>query len=112
MLFLQEDVEISLQTIHNIATENLGSLCITKSYRPLQISLNTERYESARQKVDLAAVVLQDVGVNRHGEFVAPLLILLLHYGFHLYVQMYLSARQRIILYNWVLSVLAQSTAL
>lgn len=64
----QGDVEFSLQTIHNIATENLGSLCITKSYRPLQISLNTERYDGARQKVDLAALVLQDVGVNRHGK--------------------------------------------
>lgn len=73
----QEDVDISLQTIHNIATESLGSLCITKSFRPLQISLNTERYESARQKVDLAAVVLQDVGVNRHGELLSPLIITL-----------------------------------
>lgn len=67
-------MEISLQTIHNIATENLGSLCITKSYGPLQVSLNTERYESARQKVDLAAVVLQDVGVNRHGGFLSALI--------------------------------------
>lgn len=75
--FFQEDVDISLQTIHNIATESLGSLCITKSFRPLQISLNTERYESARQKVDLAAVVLQDVGVNRHGELLTPLIITL-----------------------------------
>lgn len=38
-----------------------------KAFRTLQVALNTERYEGARQKVDLAAVVLQDVGVNRHG---------------------------------------------
>lgn len=60
-------MENSLQTIHDIATENLGTLCVSKAFRPLEISLNTERYEGARQKADLAAVVLQDVGVNRHG---------------------------------------------
>lgn len=60
-------MEASLQTVHDIATENLGSLCVSKAFRPLQIALNTERYEGARQKADLAAVVLQDVGINRHG---------------------------------------------
>nr|XP_029714675.1 probable G-protein coupled receptor CG31760 isoform X1 [Aedes albopictus] len=59
-------IEDSLQTIHDIATENLGTLCLTKLFRPLQITLNPERYTGARQKADLAAVVLQDVGVARH----------------------------------------------
>lgn len=63
----QDAIESSLQTIHDIVTENLGTLCISTSYRPLQIALNAERYESTRQKADLAALVLQDVGVNRHG---------------------------------------------
>lgn len=66
-IHLQDMVELSLQTIHDIVTENLGTLCISKSYRPLQIALNADRYESTRQKADLAALVLQDVGVNRHG---------------------------------------------
>ncbi|XP_058450108.1 probable G-protein coupled receptor CG31760 isoform X3 [Malaya genurostris] len=61
-----EAVEDSLQTIHDIATENLGTLCLSKQYRPLRILLNPERYTGARQKADLAAVVLQDVGVARH----------------------------------------------
>lgn len=61
-----EAVEDSLQTIHDIATENLGTLCLTKLFRPLRITLNPERYAGARQKADLAAVVLQDVGVARH----------------------------------------------
>lgn len=61
-------IEDSLQTIHDIATENLGTLCLTKLFRPLQITLNPERYTGARQKADLAAVVLQDVGVARHNE--------------------------------------------
>ncbi|XP_055550047.1 probable G-protein coupled receptor CG31760 isoform X2 [Wyeomyia smithii] len=61
-----EAIEDSLQTIHDIATENLGTLCLTKLFRPLRITLNPERYSGARQKADLAAVVLQDVGVARH----------------------------------------------
>ena len=66
-IVFQEAVDSSLQIIHDIATENLGSLCVSRVFRPLQIALNTERYEGARQKADLAAVVLQEVGVNRHG---------------------------------------------
>ncbi|XP_049535012.1 probable G-protein coupled receptor CG31760 [Anopheles darlingi] len=62
----EEAIEDSLQTIHDIATENLGALCLTKLFRPLKIALNPERYTGARQKADLAAVVLQDVGVSRH----------------------------------------------
>lgn len=60
-------MEQSLVTIHDITNENLGSLCVTKAFRPLTIALNTARYEGARQKVDLAAAVLAEVGVNRHG---------------------------------------------
>lgn len=60
-------MERSLQIIHDIATENLGNLCVTKTFRPLDIALNTHRYDGARQKVDLAATVLQEVGVQRHG---------------------------------------------
>lgn len=58
-------MEQSLLAIHDITNENLGSLCVTKAFRPLSISLNTARYEGSRQKVDLAAAVLADVGVNR-----------------------------------------------
>lgn len=66
-LLFQESVEISLKTVHDIATENLGTLCVSQAYRPLKIPLNADRFEGTRQKADLAAVVLQDVGVNRHG---------------------------------------------
>lgn len=65
--FLQESIETSLKIIHDIATENIGTLCITKIFSPLKIPLNTEQYDGARQKSDLASVVLQDVGFNRHG---------------------------------------------
>lgn len=63
----QESIETSLKIIHDIATENIGTLCITKNFSPLKIFLNTEQYDGARQKSDLASVVLQDVGFNRHG---------------------------------------------
>ena len=66
-IYFQESIESSLKTIHDIATENLGTLCMSQAFRPLKIPLNAERYEGARQKADLAAIVLQDVGVNRHG---------------------------------------------
>jgi len=62
----KESIESSLQIIHDISTENIGSLCIDKHYSSLQIPLNTERYDGARQKSDLASVVLQDLGFNRH----------------------------------------------
>lgn len=54
-------------TIHDIATENLGTLCISTLYRPLQVPINSERYDSSRQKADLIASILQEVGIIRHG---------------------------------------------
>ncbi|KAH8267427.1 hypothetical protein KR018_001042 [Drosophila ironensis] len=60
-------IEQSLVTVHDIATENLGTLCISTLFRPLQVPINSERYESSRQKADLAASILQEVGIIRHG---------------------------------------------
>lgn len=62
----EEDIDSSLQTIHDVATENLGALCVSQIYRPLSIPLNVDRYEGTRQKADLAAIVLQDVSVSHH----------------------------------------------
>lgn len=62
----EEEIDSSLQTIHDVATENLGALCVSLIYRPLSIPLNVDRYEGTRQKADLAAIVLQDVGVSHH----------------------------------------------
>lgn len=66
-LSFQTAIEQSLVTIHDIATENLGTLCISTLYRPLQVPINSERFESSRQKADLAASILQEVGIIRHG---------------------------------------------
>jgi hypothetical protein len=62
----QDSIESSLQIIHDISTENIGALCITKHYSPLKIPLTTERYDGVRQKSDLASVILQDLGFNHH----------------------------------------------
>lgn len=71
LLSPQESIESSLQIIHDISTENIGTLCINKLYSPLKIPLNTQRYDGARQKSDLASVILQDLGFNRHsGELI------------------------------------------
>ncbi|XP_067003121.1 probable G-protein coupled receptor CG31760 [Anabrus simplex] len=58
--------EEALQVIHDVATENLGALCVTEPYRSLPAPLNTLRYDSTRQKADMAAILLQDVGVAHH----------------------------------------------
>lgn len=82
---LQTAIEQSLVTIHDIATENLGTLCISTLYRPLQVPINSERFESSRQKADLAASILQEVGIIRHGgELLTQLYTQLYMYVYHM----------------------------
>lgn len=79
---VQESIESSLQIVHDISTENIGTLCISKQYSPLKIPLNTERYDGARQKSDLASVILQDLGFNKHsGEYLWAKIVVLLWQG-------------------------------
>ncbi|XP_037927635.1 probable G-protein coupled receptor CG31760 [Teleopsis dalmanni] len=66
-IITRDAIEQSLVTVHDIATENLGTLCISTLYRPLQVPINSERYDSSRQKADLVASILLDVGIIRHG---------------------------------------------
>lgn len=58
--------EVALQVIHDVATESRRALCVTEPYRSLQVPLVPLRYESARQKTDMAAMILQDIGVAHH----------------------------------------------
>lgn len=62
----QESVESSLQIVHDIATENIGTLCMSTQYTALKIPLTTARYDGVRQKSDLASSILQELGFNRH----------------------------------------------
>ena len=63
---LLQDSEEALQMIHDVATENMGALCVTEAYRSLKTPLATSQYEGARQKADMAAMLLQDIGVSHH----------------------------------------------
>jgi G protein-coupled receptor 158 len=64
----KEDLEESLKAIDDVATKSLGLLCVTEKFRSLSVPLATARFESARQKADLAATLLQDLGVAHHNE--------------------------------------------
>ncbi|CAH1966748.1 unnamed protein product [Acanthoscelides obtectus] len=65
-LVKKEDVDASLQVIYEVAIRSLGSLCVTEQFRFLTVPLDTLRFESVRQKADLAATLLQDLGVAHH----------------------------------------------
>jgi hypothetical protein len=44
----------------------MGALCVTEPYRSLKVPLTTSHYEGAQQKADMAAMLLQDLGVSHH----------------------------------------------
>ena len=72
MVLILQDVsttdpkEEALQVIHDVATDSRRALCVTEDYRSIQVPLMPLRYESARQKTDMAAMILQDIGVAHH----------------------------------------------
>lgn len=76
----QQHLEDSLEAIHDVATKSLGSLCVTEKFRSLSVPLATGRFESARQKADLAATFLQDLGVAHHNG--KHILIKTAHFGY------------------------------
>ncbi|XP_033609513.1 probable G-protein coupled receptor CG31760 isoform X2 [Cryptotermes secundus] len=61
---MRKDREEALLVIHDVATENMGALCVTEPYRSLKVPLATSQYEGAQQKADMAAMLLQDLGVS------------------------------------------------
>ncbi|KAK9717651.1 hypothetical protein QE152_g23617 [Popillia japonica] len=61
-----ENVEWSLQVIHDVASRSLGELCVTQRFCSLSVPLDTAKFDPARQKADLAATLLQDLGVGHH----------------------------------------------
>ncbi|XP_017783461.1 PREDICTED: probable G-protein coupled receptor CG31760 [Nicrophorus vespilloides] len=62
----KDEIEESLRVIHDVATKSLGDLCITEQFRSLPIPIDATRFEPARQKADLAATLLQDLGLAHH----------------------------------------------
>ncbi|KAK2726152.1 hypothetical protein QYM36_000567 [Artemia franciscana] len=51
-----------LNTINDITTGSRGSLCISSSYKIVPVRIRAELFDASRQKVDLMASFLQDVG--------------------------------------------------
>lgn len=64
--YFQENIEKSLRAIHDVATRSWGTLCVTEHFRMLTVPLSTARFEGARQKADLAATLLKDLGIAHH----------------------------------------------
>ncbi|XP_039301535.1 probable G-protein coupled receptor CG31760 [Nilaparvata lugens] len=71
-VYINDKVEQALQQIQDVATGNMGALCVTEAgFQPLTAApLDPRRFESVRQKADLVATLLQDVGVAHHNGLV------------------------------------------
>ncbi|KAG8238876.1 hypothetical protein J437_LFUL018658, partial [Ladona fulva] len=68
--------EVALQSINDITTNNMGSLCVTEDYRILPVNLPSvpERFEDSTQRADMAAAVIQELGINHKDELLKVLL--------------------------------------
>ncbi|XP_014256186.1 probable G-protein coupled receptor CG31760 [Cimex lectularius] len=66
----KDNIEDALKIIEEVATNNLGNLCVTEGYRILPAPVLTERYEGARQKAELAAALFAEIGLvqRQHGQ--------------------------------------------
>ncbi|XP_054266088.1 probable G-protein coupled receptor CG31760 [Macrosteles quadrilineatus] len=62
----KDKIEEALELIHDVSTGNMGTLCVSESYRTLAAHVSPTRYDSARQKADLVAMLLQDLGIAHH----------------------------------------------
>ncbi|KAE8747621.1 hypothetical protein FOCC_FOCC005600, partial [Frankliniella occidentalis] len=52
---------------HHFVIANLGTLCLAdQHFRSLSAAVDARRYDSLRQKADMAALVLKDLGVAHH----------------------------------------------
>lgn len=65
---MQIDVEEALDVIEAAATDSMGEDCATMAgYKslPAGAALDPRRYDVARQKTDMAAMMLQNLGTTR-----------------------------------------------
>lgn len=63
---MQDKIEESLEVIHAVSTGDMGTLCVSEQYRTLAAHVSPARYDSARQKADLVAMLLQELGIAHH----------------------------------------------
>lgn len=57
----RDQLDELLADVTDITSGNLGSLCITHQFRSVPVHVRTEPFESARQKADLVARLVQDL---------------------------------------------------
>ncbi|XP_034230220.1 probable G-protein coupled receptor CG31760 [Thrips palmi] len=63
----RKDSEDALQLVHDVSTGSLGALCLANQhFRSLSAAVDPRRYDPVRQKADMAALVLKDLGVAHH----------------------------------------------
>lgn len=63
---VQQEKEAALKVIDDVATLNLKLLCVSTSFQSVDVEVQTTRYDNTRQKVDMAALLLQELGANHH----------------------------------------------
>lgn len=76
LVILKAAIEEALDVIEAASTGSLGDVCVnTAGFKslPAGVMLDPRRYDTARQKVDMTAMVLQNLGaaeaMRRNGEF-------------------------------------------
>lgn len=62
----QNQINSALQLVHDISTDSRGEICVTEQFRVLKVPIFTFRYESTRQRADMATLLLLDMGLTHH----------------------------------------------
>ena len=66
----QQQLDELLAEISDITSGNLGSMCIGRQHRSVAVPVRTDAFEATRQKADMIAKILQDLGqLNNPGSF-------------------------------------------
>ncbi|CAF4930352.1 unnamed protein product [Pieris macdunnoughi] len=60
----KEELESSLRLVHAVATGATGALCVTHHYGRLRAPLHATRWDATRARADLAANILQQLGME------------------------------------------------
>lgn len=75
LTFLKTIIEEGLDVIEAASTGSLGEVCVNSAgfkSLPAGVTLDSRRYDTARQKTDMTAMMLQNLGtveaIRRNGE--------------------------------------------